>query len=268
MAVRFTQQVLLGAANLPPASARVFIVGVDDIYGRSVADAEEAGARAAGMQVVGRVRYDPHAYDAGAIADAVAMARPDYLFDVSYLEDGIAIWQGIVERQVSLRAAVGTSSAFCMADFGRRLGADAVGLYAADKPDGSIASGVLEPEARTLLDAARRAYTSATGEGDLPIPAVAGFVGGWVLFHDVLPVAGGRVTSDRVRTVAYGLDIPNGTEINGGGVRFAPPGSPDAGQNQRTVSVVGQWQAVNTMRTVFPAAFAVSAPQPFLKPSP
>src|SRR5262249_60722369 len=110
-----------------PAAARVAIVAVDDIYGRSVADAEEAGARAAGMQVVDRVRYDPHAFSADTVAGQVAASRPDYLFDVSYLDAGIAIWRGLVDRHVPLRAAVGTSSAFCMADFGRELGDQAVG---------------------------------------------------------------------------------------------------------------------------------------------
>src|SRR5439155_3924006 len=106
-----------------------------------------------------------------------------------------------------------------------------------------------------------RAYTARTGDQELPIPAVAGFVGGWTLFHDVLPAVHGAVTSDAVRTAAYALDIPEGSEINGGGIRFAPPGSPDSGQNQRTVSVVGQWQAVETMRIVYPQAFAAAAPR-------
>jgi len=261
MAVRFTQDVLLGADHVAAAAARVAIVGVDDVYGASVADAEEAGARASGMQVVARVRYDPHAYSADAIADQVASSRPDYLWDVSYLDDGIAIWKGLLDRRVPLRAAVGTSSAFCMKDFGERLAGQAVGLYAADKPDGSVAPGALTPAARQLLDAAKRAYTARTGDRELPIPAVAGFVGGWVLFHDVLPAVRGGLTADALRTAAYALDIPAGDEINGGGVRFSPAGSPDAGQNQRTVSVVGQWQAVETMRIVYPSPFADAAPR-------
>ncbi len=261
MAVDFTQHVLLAAAGLAPGTARVAIAGVDDVYGQSVADAEEAGARAAGMQVVARVRYSPYAYSAPAIADELAAARPDFLWDVSYLADGIAIWRSVLEHRIPLRAAIGTSSAFCMDDFGRALGAQAVGLYAADKPSGTVPAGSLRPEARALLDRARQAYRSLTGAADMPIPAVAGFVGGWVLVHDVLPAAGGQVTSDRLRAAAYALDVPQGAEINGGGVRFSPAGSPDAGQNLRTAAVVGQWQAVGRMKVVYPSAFAESAPR-------
>jgi branched-chain amino acid transport system substrate-binding protein len=262
MAVGFTQQVLLGADGLTPATARVAIVGVDDVYGQSVADAEEAGAREAGIQVVDRVRYSPYAYDASAIAEEVAAAHPDFLWDVSYLSDGIDIWRAMLDHRVPLRAAIGTSSAFCMDAFGKTLGRQAVGLYAADKPSGAIPTNALAPAAKALLSKAIAAYRPIAGESDMPIPGVAGFVGGWVLLHDVLPaVLPGQVTSDRLRDAAYTVDVPQGMEINGGGARFSPPGNPDAGQNLRTAAVVGQWQAVDQMKVVFPAQFAETAPK-------
>jgi branched-chain amino acid transport system substrate-binding protein len=261
MAVAFTQQVLLGAAGLTPAATRVAIVSVDDIYGQSVADAEESGARAAGMQVVARIRYSPYAYGAADIAGQVAAVHPDYLYDVSYLADGIAIWKAMLDARVPLRAAIGTSSAFCMDDFGRTLGAQSIGLYAADKPTGAIPPAALTPAARTQLAQAKRAYRAIAGTSEMEIPSVAGFVGGWILVHDVLAGLGGDVTSDRVRSAAHGLDLPAGSEINGGGVRFAPAGSADAGQNLRTAAVVGQWQAVGDMKTVFPAAYQESPPR-------
>jgi len=52
------------------------------------------------------------------------------------------------------------------------------------------------------------------------------------------------------------VDIPLGGEINGAGISFAPPGSPDAGQNRRAAAVVGQWQAGGVMRIVYPDAYA------------
>jgi hypothetical protein len=119
----------------------------------------------------------------------------------------------------------------------------------------------LQPAARAQLSRAQQAYRSLTGAGDMPIPAVAGFVGGWVLFHDVLPAVRVQATSDAVRDAAYAVDVPAGMEINGGGARFSPPGNPDAGQNLRTAAVVGQWQAVDQMRVVYPASFAQTAPR-------
>jgi branched-chain amino acid transport system substrate-binding protein len=89
----------------------------------------------------------------------------------------------------------------------------------------------------------------------MDIPTVAGFVGGWTLFHDVLPEVRGAVTPEAIRTAALSVDVPVGDSINGGGVKFAAPGSLDEGQNTRAAAVVGQWQAVGVMRIVYPPAY-------------
>ncbi|MDQ6773051.1 MAG: ABC transporter substrate-binding protein [Candidatus Dormibacteraeota bacterium] len=259
-AVSFTAQVLLHAAGLAPAQARVVIANVDDVYGRSVADGEQELAASLGLPVVDRIQYDPSGYDPDAVARRLATDRPDYLWDVSYIADGVAIWRAALSQGVRLRGAVGTSSAWCMSAFGQQLGKQAVGVFAADKPDARVSPTSLSPAARALLARARAAYGRMSGASDMPIPAVAGFVGGWTLFHDVLPAVRGGVTPDAVRTAAYGLDEAPFTSINGGGVRFAGPGRPDAGQNLLAPSVVGQWQGLEVMRTVYPGPFAEAAP--------
>ena len=88
---------------------------------------------------------------------------------------------------------------------------------------------------------------------------MAGFVGGWVLFHDVVPRAA-TLTSAGLRAAALGLDIPEGSEINGGGVKFGVPGSSDQGQNLRAASMVAQWQGVEQLGVVYPPTYATSAP--------
>jgi ABC-type branched-subunit amino acid transport system substrate-binding protein len=260
-AVDFTSQVLVAAAGVQNPAVRAVIVNVNDVYGRSVADGEQAMAAQLGLPVVDRIEYDPRAYDPYAIAERLAADKPDYLWDVSYLDDGIKIWQAVSDREVPLKAAVGTSSAFCMPEFSRRLGARSVGLYAADKPDGSISPNALTPATRDLLRRAQAAFG-----GNLQIPATAGFVGGWALFHEVLPRLSQPVTPDGIRTAAYGLDLPDNSTINGGGIKFGGPASTDPGQNLRAPSVVGQWQSVGQMRTVYPAGFANG--HPMISPSP
>lgn len=259
-AVDFTSHVLLPGAGLQPGTSRVVIVNVDDVYGRSVADGEQRAAAASGIPVVDRIEYDPSAYDASQIASRLAADRPDYLWDVSYIDDGIAVWRAVLAQGVALRAAVGTSSAFCMPEFGQRLGREAVGLYGADKPYDGISPQALTPPARTLLRQAEVAYAREGLGSRMEIPSVAGFVGGWVLFDQVLARLHGTVTSDEVRRAAYAIDDPMYTSINGGGVKFAGPGAPDAGQNLRAPSVVGQWQGVGRMETVYPASFADGPP--------
>ena len=259
MAVTFTHDVLVPSYKL--TAPRVVVIEVGDVYGRSVGGGEVALAGKLGISVVDVVEYNPYVYDPKVIAARVAAAHPDFVWDVSYLDDGVAIWQALLRDHVPLKGAVGTSSAFCMPDFGKRLGSGAVGVYAADKPDGDISSAALSPAGRALLDRARSAYAQRNGGAPMSIPAVAGFVGGWTLFHDVLGAMTGSVSSESIRGAALNIDVPVGDSVNGGGVRFGVAGSLDEGQNTRAAAVVGQWQAVGVMRVVYPAAYATGTPQ-------
>jgi len=256
-AVTFTHDVLIPHSGLK--SPRAVVVQVDDVYGHSVGGGEVDLARQLGIDVVDVVTYNPSAFDAGAVAARVAADRADYLWDVSYLSDGVAIWQAIVQQKVPLLAAIGTSSAFCMPDFGRQLGSDAIGVYAADKPDANASLAALSPAGRELLGRAKAAY-ARTGHDAMSIPAVAGFVGAWTLFDNVLGPMTGPVTPDSIRAAALRVDVPTGESINGGGVRFGQDGSLDEGQNTRAAAVVGQWQGVQNMQIVYPAAYATARP--------
>ena len=252
IAVTFTHDVLLPQSK--NSAPRAAVVRVNDIYGRSVGIGEQELAQKLGINVVEVIEYSPNAFDADVIAARLLQNQVDYLWDVSYLDDGVAIWRAVLRAHVPLRAAVGTSSAFCMPEFGRLLGSDAIGVYAADKPDADVSAAALSPSARGLLAKAKAAY----GGSSMDIPAVAGFVGGWTLFHDVLPKLSGPVSSESIRAAALQVDVPVGDSINGGGVKFAGQGALDEGQNTRSAAVVGQWKAVGVMRIIYPAAYAES----------
>jgi len=258
MAVTFTHDVLV--PQMKPATPRVVIVRVNDIYGRSVGGGEEALAHELGMNVVDVIEYDSHVYDPQVIAARVATDSADVLWDVSYLDDGVAIWQALLQQRVKLKAAIGTSSAFCMLAFSQRLGAGSVGVYAADKPDQDISPAALSPAGRALLAQARSAYSAANGGASMTIPAVAGFVGGWTFFHDVLNQLTASATAESIRITALKVDVPVGDSINGGGVRFGVAGALDGGQNTRSAAVVGQWQGVGLMKIVYPPAYATGTP--------
>ena len=258
MAVTFTHDVLV--PQMKPATPRVVIVRVNDIYGRSVGGGEEALAHSLGMNVVDVIEYNPNVYDADIIATRVASDRADVLWDVSYLDDGVAIWQALLRNGVKLKAAIGTSSAFCMLAFSQRLGAGSVGVYAADKPDADISPAALSSVGKALLAQARSTYAAANGAASMTIPAVAGFVGGWTFFTNVLDQLSASVTAESIRTAALNVDVPVGDSINGGGVKFGAAGALDEGQNTRSAAVVGQWQGVGDMKIVYPPAYATGIP--------
>ena len=252
MAVTFTHDALIPEMKL--SAPRAVVVRVNDIYGRSVGGGEEALAKSMGIQVVDVIEYNPRAFDADVMAARLAADRADFLWDVSYLDDGVAIWQALLRNHVSFKAAIGTSSAFCMAEFSTRVGLGSVGVYAADKPDGEINPAALSPAGRSLLTKAHAEFDRT--KTTLDIPAVAGFVGGWTLFHDVLRQVSGPLTAESVRAAALKVDVSTGDSINGGGVKFGADGSLDAGQNTRAAAVIGQWKAVGVMKVLYPVAYA------------
>ena len=254
MAATFTHDVLIPEYKV--SAPRAVIVQVDDIYGQSVAQGEQELAKSMGVDVVDVIQYNQNAYDPTVIATKVAEDQPDFLWDVSYLDDGVAIWNAVLKQHIVLKGAIGTSSAFCMPEFSARVGTGSIGVFAADKPDATINLSALSASARQLLKQAQAAY----GPESMDIPAVAGFVGGWTLFHHVLPGVGGAVTSESIRQAAMAVDVAVGDSINGGGVKFAGVGEPDQGQNLRAAAVVGQWQAVGVMKVLYPAAYATGRP--------
>src|SRR6202165_4665376 len=93
MAVTFTHDVLI--PRMKPVLPRVVIVRVNDIYGRSVGGGEQSLALVLGIPVVDVVEYNPRAFDPDVIAARLAADRADFLWDVSYLDDGVAIWQAL-----------------------------------------------------------------------------------------------------------------------------------------------------------------------------
>ena len=254
MAATFTHDVLMPEYKL--SAPRAVIVQVDDIYGQSVAQGEQELAQSMGVDVVDVIQYNQNAYDPAIIAARVAEDAPDFLWDVSYLDDGVAIWDAVLKQHIAHKGAIGTSSAFCMPEFSTRVGTGSIGVYAADKPDATINPSALTASAQALLKQAQAAY----GEQSMDIPAVAGFVGGWTLFHYVLPAAGVAPSTDSIRQAAMAVDVPVGDSINGGGVKFAGAGAPDQGQNLRAAAVVGQWQAVGVMKVLYPSAYATGQP--------
>jgi hypothetical protein len=187
------------------------------------------------------------------------------LFVVAYLEDGVALRQEQVRQHLPLLASIGTSSSYCMPEFGARLGRDALGLFASDKPDThGINPHGLTGEGRALLERADGAYQAAYGES-MSAAALAGFSGAWALFRHVLPAARSLSPAD-VAAAARAAKVPRGGLPNGSGLRFGAAGGPDAGANLRAASVIWEWTEVNRREVTWPPQFA-TAPIAAIRPS-
>jgi branched-chain amino acid transport system substrate-binding protein len=260
-AMDFTAEELLPRLHHRPGGLRYTVAAVDDQFGDGVARGAVAELRARGLTVAGDLRYDPRRDQASSVVRRIAATRPDVLFVVAYIDDGVAIRKQIVAQKLHLAANIGTSSSYCMPAFGAALGRDAVGLFASDKPAADwLSARGLAPDAIALLNQANHAYRAAYGDS-MSAAALAGFAGAWALLHFVLPKAGGTDPA-RVAAAARSVDVPIGGLPNGSGLRFGSPGTPDASDNLGAASVIWEWVAVNDRQITWPPRFATAPIKP------
>lgn len=254
-AVAFVADAYAPVLEADPDELRWAVTLVDDAYGRAVARGALDEIRARGYQLAGRIAYDPNDVDMGALVRDLAAVDPDVLFVSAYLEDAIAMRREIVAQGLDLSVGIGTSSSYCMPEFGAVLGEEAVGLFASDKPDANALSpGGLTATGRMVLERARSAYEERFGD-PMSAAALAGFSAAWALFHDVLPAAGAP-TPAAVAAAANEVVLPDGSLPNGSGLRFGERGSSTAGANVRAAGIVWQWQAPGEHVAVWPPRFA------------
>ncbi len=245
----------LAARGHPAQQLRYTVAYVDDVYGQAVGGGAVEEIRASHLQLAAELPYRLAHADYDALAARIAQARTDVLVVGAYLEDGVALRRAVVRARVPLLANIGTSSSYCMPVFGAILGEDAVGLFASDKPDGdTLRTDGLSPEAAEALRWAVAEYRRRFGE-TMNAPALAGFAGGLALFHHVLPTAG-NMSAEAVAEAARRIALPMGALPNGSGLRFAPPGTPDAGANLNAASVIWEWVRPQTRAVVWPSTFA------------
>jgi hypothetical protein len=191
----------------------------------------------------------------------VAAARPDVLFVAAYLDDGVRSVRETVRQHVPLVASIGTSSSFCMPAFGARLGRDALGLFASDKPDAEyLDPSGLVPATRHLLSRATDEYERRYAT-EMSATALSGFAAGWALFRWAMPGAR-ALTPQSVAEAALRLHVPIGGLANGSGVRFSPSGSPQAGANLNALGVIWEWVGVDKRAVVWPPRFATTGVEP------
>ncbi|MGH2406533.1 MAG: ABC transporter substrate-binding protein [Candidatus Limnocylindrales bacterium] len=276
---RFAATQLAPRLGTAVGQLRVAIVAVDDAYARSVADAAARTAAAAGLPVVARETYQLTVPQWPRLMATLAAARPDVVILASHIPDGVAFRRAMLSAGLHVKALIGSTMAECDPDFAGDLGADAVGVFASDRPTGGFRPEALAALARATYDAFAVAWASAyrapvaaatyAPEYDISGPAelasgsgpteegLSGFAAAWALFHDVLPVASaaGSLSAAEVASAARVVDLPLGALPNGAGLHFsADPAT--LGQNERAAAVIWQWQAVRSYTFVWPQSYA------------
>lgn len=256
-AIAFVADEYAPVLGVDPSTLRYAVTLVDDAYGRAVAQGGLDEIEARELTLAGTFAYDPRTVNMRVFVRDLAASRPDVVFVSAYLDDAIDMRREMVRQELDILVGIGTSSSYCMPEFGAALGEEAVGLFASDKPD-SDALNVegLTPAGRALLERGAAAFEERFGE-PMSAAALAGFSGAWALLHEVLPAAGGLAPT-AVASAAGSVHLSQGSLPNGSGLRFGEPGTVTAGANLLASSVIWQWQAPGEYAVVWPERYATS----------
>lgn len=286
----FAATELAGRLGKAVGELRIALAVADDDYADSVGDAAEATARVQGLPVVLRRSYNLALPNWPAVMADLAAARPDVIILASHIPDGIAFRKAMLDSGLRVGALIGSTMAECDPDFAGELGADAIGIFASDRPTAGFRPTALLPtgaEAYARFATAwARVAAETGGTGDVSVAgggryaqadhviygpaedataeeseeALSGFAATWALLRHVLPAAAqsaGGLDAASVAAAARTIDLPEGALPNGAGLRFSS--APESlGQNERAAAVMWQWTAERTYAFVWPPTYATA----------
>src|SRR5437763_5327500 len=174
MSSHFAATVLAPRLNTAPGQLRMVIVHNVDGYPTSVASAVKKQAQVEGIPVVGEVQYDARVPDWPAVLDAVRATSPNILVLSSYIADGVDFRRAMLKSGPHVDAFIGSTMAQCVPDFGAMMGADAIGVFASDRPPAGLNPAALNDTGKAIYGRFAAAYRREFGT-DPTEESLAGF---------------------------------------------------------------------------------------------
>ncbi|MCF8478606.1 MAG: ABC transporter substrate-binding protein [Pseudolabrys sp.] len=260
VAVDFIIEDLAKRLNKPMADVRIALLWENRAFGKSVGDGIRAYAEKKNIKLVYDEGYDQFATDMTPVVQKLKDVKPDVLIAISFPNDAILFQRKAKELEFNVAAFIGVSAGYSSPDLRDSIGKSVNGIFVADFPP-KVNLSVLKPEVRKIADEFYKRY-----EDKMKRPpaghAAAGFSAVWALFTEVLTKAK-TFQPDELRDIALKLDLPEGSLVNGSGIKFTnfdwADEPKDAGQNLRASIGVWQWTASGN-EEVFPPKLATHEP--------
>ena len=232
--------------GIDPKKLRVAIIHEDGPYGVGVAAGNEAQCKKHGMDIVLKEGYSATAPDLSPLVTKLRRARPDVLLHTGYNPDITLFLRQAKEQGLKFKAVIGHGAGHSQIDkLTQTFGKDVNYFHTIDPAAAQLLDPkTLKPGVWDMTQEMVKRYQAVKGPGELPPHVSMGFNNTWILLTDVLPRAikkYGGFDAESLRKAALETDIPVGGTLQGYGVKFYPPGSPLAGQNERAFPVVIQF---------------------------
>jgi len=250
--------------GIAPKDMRIAIIYEDGPYGAGVAAGNEAQCRKHGMNIVLKEGYSATAPDLSSLVTKLKRSRPDVLLHTGYNPDITLFLRQAKEQGLKFKAMVGHGAGHSQIDKLRQSFGDDVNYFHSIDPAAAqlLDPKTLKPGIGELTREMVKRYQAVKGPGEVPPHVSMGFNNTWIFLSDVLPRAirkYGGFDAEALRKAALDTDIPPGGTLQGYGVKFYPPGSQLAGQNERAFPVVTQYIA-GRAHIAWPRAIQTSDP--------
>jgi branched-chain amino acid transport system substrate-binding protein len=231
--------------GVDPKDVKLAIIHEDGPYGVGVAEATERFCKEKAIQVLMREGYSAAAPDLSSLVTKLKRARPDIISQVGYNPDITLFLRQAREAGLHFKMLIGNGAGYSQLDKLRATFGKDIDNFCNIDP---VPAQLLKPESLApgmgdLIKIMVERYRAKTNATDVPPHVSMGFNQTWVLLNNVLPVAKakyGGFDAEAIRKAALDVDIPAGGTIQGYGVKFYPPGTQLAGQNERSTPVVMQ----------------------------
>jgi branched-chain amino acid transport system substrate-binding protein len=244
--IKFLHENAKAKLGMDPKDLKLSIIHEDGPYGTGVSDADVAFAKELGMPVAIREAYSATAPDLSSLVTKLKRARGDVIIHAGYNPDITLFLRQSREAGLRFKMLIGNGAGYSQIAKLRETFKTDVDDFCDIDP---VAAQILDPKTLApgmgdLIKIMVERYVKMSGSTDIPPHCSMGFNQTWVLLQNVLPVAiekYGGVDPEAIRKAALDVDIPPGGTIQGYGVKFYPPGTPLAGQNERSTPVVMQY---------------------------
>jgi branched-chain amino acid transport system substrate-binding protein len=237
---------------------RIALLWENRAFGTAVGTGVRAEAKKLGLQLTYDEGYDQFMTDMTPLVQKLKDAKPDVLIIISFINDTILFHRKAKELNFYVPSIIGVSAGHSVPDLKDSIGTTVNGLFVSDLPV-LVNPAALKPEAQAAAVEFNKRYENVQHR----VPAghaVASFAALWALFNNVLPAAKSMDPED-VRAAALAADLPDGSLINGSGLKFSnfdlPDDPKDAGQNIRSSIGVWQWQGGDA-RQIYPKKLATN----------
>jgi len=255
-AVDFVVADLAKRLNKPADGLRIALLWENRAFGKSVGDGIRAYSETKGIKLVYDEGYDQFATDMTPIVQKLKDVKADVLIAISFPNDAILFQRKAKEFDLNVAAFIGVSAGYSSPDLRASIADMVNGIFVADFPP-KVNPSVLLPETRKVADEFYKRYEAKMKRAPAG-HAAAGFSAIWALFTEVLP-KGKTYEPDELREIALKLDLPEGSLVNGSGIKFTnfdwAEDPKDAGQNLRASIGVWQWTKTGNEQ-VFPPKLA------------